>query len=103
LQAEIEIPPITTLTPELIPLLGLARAAEELDLHLLEFAAAEREVARIDFVAKRLADLRDAERHADARRVADVLEVHEDALRRLRAQVRDARVILERAYVRLEH
>ena len=103
LHAEVEIPAITALAPVLIPLRGLARAAEELDLHLLELAAAEREVARVDLVAKRLADLADAERHAHARRVADVLEVHEDALRRLGPQIRDARVVLERADVGLEH
>src|SRR5882672_3128606 len=65
--------------------------------------AAEREVPRIDLVAERLTDLADAERHTDSRRVAHVLEVHEDSLRRFRAQVRDARIVLERADVRLEH
>jgi hypothetical protein len=60
--------------------------AEELDFHLLELARAEREVARRDLVAETLADLRDAERHADARAVDDVLEVDEDALRRFRPE-----------------
>ena len=40
-----------------------------------------------DLVAERLADLRDAERQLLARELEDVLEVDEDPLRRLRAQV----------------
>ena len=60
--------------------------AEELDLHLLELARAEREVARRDLVAEALAHLGDAERHADARAVEHVLEVDEDALGRLGPQ-----------------
>ncbi len=94
---------IAPFAPVPVPLRRVGRAAEELDLHLLEFAAAEREVARVDLVAKRLADLADTERHAHARRVADVLEVDEDALRRLGPQIRDARVVLERTDVCLEH
>ena len=60
--------------------------AEELDLHLLELARAEGEVARRDLVAEALAHLGDAERHVDAAAVDDVLEVDEDALRRLGTQ-----------------
>ena len=60
--------------------------AEELDLHLLELARAEGEVARRDLVAEALADLGDAERDADAAAVEDVLEVDEDALGRLGPQ-----------------
>ena len=56
--------------------------AEELDLHLLELATAEREVPRRDFVAKALADLGDAERNLHAGAVEHVLEVDEDALGR---------------------
>ena len=41
----------------------LVWADEELQLHLLEFAGAEREVARVDLVAEGLADLAHAERH----------------------------------------
>ena len=59
---------------------------EELDLHLLELARAEDEVAGRDLVAERLADLRDAERRLLARELQHVLEVDEDALRGLGAQ-----------------
>ena len=53
--------------PVLEPLLALARVDEELELGLLELARAEREVARVDLVAERLADLRDPERDLLAR------------------------------------
>ncbi len=56
-----------------------------------------------DLVAERLADLRDAERHLLARRLLHVQEVHEDALRRLRAQVDHGRAVLDRPHERLEH
>ena len=63
--------------------------AEELDLHLLELARAEGVVARVDLVAKRLADLGDAERQLEPRAVEDVLEVDEDALGGFGAEVGD--------------
>src|SRR6185312_12968189 len=75
------------LAPEGVPRVRLARVAEELDLHLLELAAAEGEVPRRHLVAKRLADLGDTERHFHSRRVEDVLELHEDPLRGLGPQV----------------
>ena len=77
--------------------------AEELDLHLLELARAEREVPRRDLVAKALAHLGDAERHADARAVADVLEVDEDALGRFGPQKAAPSSPRQRADDRLEH
>ena len=43
--------------PGLLPVLVGARLDEELDLHLLELAGAEDEVAGSDLVAERLADL----------------------------------------------
>src|SRR5690606_29404986 len=101
--AERDVPRVTAIPPVAVPLGSLLRSAEELDLHLLELAAPEREVARVDLVAERLADLPDAERHANPRRVEHVLEVHEDALRRFGAKVCDARRVLERADVGLEH
>ena len=64
---------------------------EELHLHLLELAGAEDEVRRGDLVAKRLADLGDPERRLHARELQDVLEVDEDALRRLGPQVHGRR------------
>src|SRR5262245_45412584 len=56
------LPPlIARITPELVPLVRRVGVDEELDLHLLELARAEREIPRRDLVAKRLALLRDAE------------------------------------------
>ena len=54
--------------------------AEELDLHLLKLARAKRKVTRRDFVAKALAHLRDAKRHANASAIADVLEIDKNPL-----------------------
>src|SRR3954469_14016722 len=61
LQAVADVPVEPFLAPVGVPLGGVRRAAEELDLHLLELARAEREVARGDLVAETLADLGDAE------------------------------------------
>src|SRR5438552_17321800 len=81
----------------------VVRVHEELDLHLLELARAEDEVARRDLVAERLADLCDAEGQLASRRLQQVVEVDEDALRRLRPQVRDGGVLFHRPHERLEH
>src|SRR5436190_2292273 len=85
--AELLVPLAPALDPPLVPLLRLGRRDEELHLHLLELAGAEDEVAGDDLVAERLADLRDSERRLDARELEHVLEVDEDPLRRLGAQV----------------
>ena len=77
--------------------------AEELDLHLLEFARAEGEIPRRDFVAETLADLGDAERDPHARAVEDVLEVDENALRGFRTQKCFAGLVADGARVGLEH
>src|SRR5690606_19816037 len=66
--AERHVPPIASVSPIAVPIGRFLRPTEELDLHLLELAAAEREVARIDLVAERLADLSDAERQPHSRR-----------------------------------
>ena len=76
---------------------------EELKLHLLEFAAAERVVARRHFVAEALAHLRNAERNLLARRRKHVLELREDGLGGLRTQIRDIGRIFDRTDNRLEH
>ena len=102
-QAEREVPLHTELLPLFEPLHVRARLDEELHLHLLELARTENEVARRDLVPERLADLRDAERHLLAHALLYVQEVHKDALRRFRTQIHDARALLERAHVRLEH
>src|ERR1051326_364937 len=77
--------------------------AEELDLHLLELARAEREVAWRDLIAKALAGLRDAERDPDAGAVQHVLEVDEDALGGFGAQKCSPFFTTESTNVRLEH
>src|SRR5260370_23730879 len=102
-EAELEIPTMALLDPVAVPRLRLVRRHEELHLHLLELAHAEEEVARRDLVAERLADLRDAKRRLPARELRHVLEVDEDALGRLRPQVRARRRIFHRADLCLEH
>jgi len=102
-QAERHVPRDAAIAPVAVPVLRRFRCAEELDLHLLELARPEREVARRDLVAERLPDLADAERDLDARRGDDVLEVDEDALGGLRTQVRLGRRIEQRSEGRLEH
>jgi hypothetical protein len=91
--AEIDVPLRARVDPRLVGRLVLARPHEVLDLHLLELARAEREVAGRDLVAERLADLGHAERQLAAHRVQHVAEVHEDPLRRLGAQVRQAAAV----------
>src|SRR5262249_18200890 len=71
---------------------GLRGMAEEFDLHLLEFPRPEREIARRDLIAKTLADLGDSKGNMHPTRVADVLEIEKDTLRRFRPQER--RIVL---------
>ena len=80
-------PLVAVVNPLLVDALVLAGADEVFHLHLLELARAEDEVAGRDLVAKRLADLRDAERNFAAHRRLHVQEVDEDALRGFGAQV----------------
>ena len=82
---------------------GLLGADEVLHLHLLELAHPEDEVAGRDLVAERLPDLGDPERELLARGLLDVLEVDVRALRGLRPEVDDRRVLLDRPHERLEH
>ena len=56
-----------------------------------------------DLVPERLADLRDPERRLAPRDLGDVLEVDEDALRRLGPEVDVDAGLLHRADTRLEH
>ena len=87
------------------PLVGEAhavlRAAEILDLHLLELAGAEGEIARVDLVAERFSDLRDAEGQLHAVRIEHVLVLAENRLRGLRAEVGD--LLAGGSEIRLEH
>ena len=102
-RAQIHVPLKPRLPPVGVPILGLLGPAEILDLHLLELARTEREVARVDLVAKTLADLRDAERELDPPGVDDVLEIGENPLGRLGPQIRDIRLAFQGADKRLEH
>ena len=97
-------PPLQTLfQPVLVPLLVGAGHDEELDFHLLQLAHAENEVARRDLVAKRLANLGDAEGQAAAGGVHHVLEVSKYPLRGFGAQVAVGLLVGDRADGRLEH
>jgi hypothetical protein len=86
-----------------MPLAGIRRGDEELHLHLLELEGPEDEVAGGDLVAERLADLGDPEGRLLAREAQDVLEVDEDALGRLGAQVRLVAFVMDWPDVGLEH
>ena len=102
-QAVAKVPRDAGVDPVAEPLLRLGRRDEVLHLHLLELECAEDEVPRRDLVPERLADLRDAERRLPPGDLRDVLEVDEDALCGLRAQVRVEARLLERPDPRLEH
>ena len=69
-EANVEQPLLEGRNPFLVEVLPdvVVRRDEVLDLHLLELARAEDEVARRDLVAERLADLRDPERHLVTKR-----------------------------------
>ncbi len=76
---------------------------EELHLHLLELPGAKDEVPRRDLVAEALTDLGDPERWLLAGELQVVLEVQEDALGRLGAEVDGGALVLDRPHGRLEH
>ena len=103
LDAQRSVPVDPRIAPELVPHHGLVRLAEELDLHLLELAGAEGEVARIDLIAERLADLGDTEGNLHPCRVHHVLEVGKDALGCFGAEVGNTRSILQRSDICLKH
>ena len=96
-------PLVAEAAPVVEPRKVSVRLAEELELHLLELADAEDEVARRDLVAEALADLADAERDLAARGALDILEVDENALRGLGAQIHLGGRVLGHALVGLEH
>ena len=103
IHAEVDVPLVARLDPVIEPLLVFGGRHEVLHLGLLEFARAEHKVAGGDLVAEGLADLGNSKRGLDARRVEHVLEVQEDALGRLGAQVGHRARVLHRAHVGLEH
>ena len=76
---------------------------EELQLHLLELAAAEGEVARVDFIAEGLADLTNSEGHFYAAGIDHIFILRENRLGRFRPQVGHIFLTLHRTGVGLEH
>ena len=97
------IPGEALVDPALVPFFIGPRHDEKLDLHLLELARAERKITRRDLVAKRLADLRDAERQLQAHGLQHIVEVDENSLRGLRAQISHRRLVFHRPHESLEH
>ena len=85
-----------------MPLAGGVGFDEELHLHLLELAGAEDEVARVISLRK-LLPIWPMPNGGFLRDVVTTLAVDEDALRRLRAQMVQTLLGLDRAEVRLEH
>lgn len=77
--------------------------AEELQLHLFEFAGAEDEVPWGDFVAERLSDLGDAEGEFATHACSDVVVVDEDSLGGFGAHVDNAGAIGDGSYMGLKH
>src|SRR5262249_39785855 len=90
LQSQIDVPLEPRPAPVRVPVGGLARPAEVLDLHLLEFPRPQGEVARVDLVAKTLPNLCDSKRKLHPACIDDILEIGKDALGRLGAEVRNA-------------
>ena len=72
---------------------------EVFDLHLLEFAGAEDEVAGGDLVAERLTDLPDTEGRTFTGRSHHIVEVYEDALRGFGAQKVQPFFVIDRTQV----
>jgi len=87
-----------------VPFLPVVLVADEiLHFHLLKFTAAENKIARRDFVAKGLADLRDAERNFHAPGIEHGLEIRKHALRRFGPQISDGGFIAQGADVGFKH
>ncbi len=98
---EIEGPAV--LPPVLKNRVVASRLAEVLHLHLLKLAGAEDEILEDDFIAEGLTDLGDSKGKLHAVGLDDVLEICEDALAGLRAQVNQVAVIGNRSLISLEH
>ena len=80
-----------------------ARLAEEFQLHLLEFARAECEIARSDFVPEGFSDLADAEGNFLSGRSLDIFKIDENALGRLRTEIDRILGVFRDALEGLEH
>ncbi len=103
LQPQGLVPAEPLLTPVLEPLGVLARLAEPLQLHHLQFPKPEDEVSSRDLIAKAAADLGNAEGNPLPRAVDHVLEVDEDPLRGLGPEVDHCALVVDRADEGLEH
>jgi len=86
-----------------VPFFVCARLYEEFNLHLLELTGAECEVSGGDLVAEGFANLADAEGWALSGGCDDVLEVDEDTLCGLRAEVDLRGCVLDGAEEGFEH
>src|ERR1039458_6706655 len=95
-QAQASVPGHTLPKPVLEPLRSFAFGYKKLHLHLLKLARSENKISRCDLVPERLANLGDPERGFLTRELEDVLEIDEDPLRRLRAQVSSRAGLLHR-------
>src|SRR4029453_14927448 len=89
--------------PVLEQLHSLLRSAKIFQLHLLELAGSECEIAGIDLIPESLPDLRDAEWQLLAGHFENVLELNEDRLCGFRPQICDRAFFGSRANMRLEH
>src|SRR2546427_566847 len=98
-------PLMTGIDPFLMRLFVLAGFDEVFHLHLFKLAGTKDEVAGRDFIAKRLANLRDPERQLAPAGIQHVEKVYEDALRGFGPKI-DQRfriVFRRRPYVRAKH
>src|SRR5438552_8975563 len=82
---------------------SLLGSAKIFQLHLLEFTRAKSEIARIDFVTKRFANLCDAEWQFLARNFKNVFELNKNGLCCFRTQVSDGAFICRGTHMRFEH
>ena len=103
LDAQVHQPVTAEGTPVIEPLQVLAGLAEEFQLHLLKFTHPENEVAGSDLVAEALADLGNAGRQLLPGGTHYILEIHENALRRFRAEVNLVGGVFRYAGIGLEH
>src|SRR3989441_2417728 len=109
-EAVAEEPRHAVLHPPVVPVLAgrpalysLVRIDEVLDLHLLELARAEDEVAGRDLVPEGPPGLGDAERQFEPHRLQDVVEVDEHRLGGLGTEVRERGLVLDGTHECLEH
>src|SRR5690348_7587661 len=76
-------PLLKLVDPLLVDTLSVVRCDKILHLHLLEFTRSEDEITRRNFVAKCLADLRNAEGQLSTRGVQYICEIDKNPLRGL--------------------